>query len=187
MRRTGRGLLGMAAGAMIFASLPMAAQGQEWEELSTSRRVGDETSVDVRVRYGVGNIRLRSGDAGTLYRMGLRYDADHFEPVAEYRSGRLELGVETVGRSLNLKGDQDRGELDLEFSPDVSMDLVLELGAVRANLDLGGLTLTDLEPDPDRRVQHRRRGLRGAEPGEPPGGPPGRGGRCGRGHPGLRW
>lgn len=145
MTGMGRVMLGMAAAALALASLPAAAAGQEWEELSTSRRVGDESAVDVRIRYGVGNIQLRAGDAGTLYRMGLRYDAEHFEPVAEYRSGRLELGVETMGRSLNLKGDRDRGELDLEFSPDVAMDLVMELGAVRANLDLGGLNLTDLE------------------------------------------
>lgn len=142
---TGRGVLRLAVAGVLAAGLPLGVQGQEWEELSTSRKVGDETSVDVRVRYGVGNIRLRPGDGGTLYRMGLRYDADHFEPVAEYRSGRLELGVETVGRGLNLKGDHDGGELDLELSPEVAMDLVLELGAVRANLDLGGLTLTDLE------------------------------------------
>ena len=138
---------GLRSASVMALALGLATgvQAQEWEELSSSRKVDDETSVDVRVRYGVGHIQLRAGEPGTLYRMNLRYDRERFEPVVEYRSARLELGVETVGRNLNIKGSKDGGELALELAPDVAMDLVLELGAVRATVDLGGLDLTDLE------------------------------------------
>jgi hypothetical protein len=145
MNGTMRRVLRSTTMIMMALGLPLGAHAQEWEELSTSRKVGDETSVDVRVRYGVGHVQLRAGEPGTLYRMNLRYDREHFDPVVEYRSGRLELGVETVGRNLNIKGNRDGGELDLELAPDVAMDLVMELGAVRATVDLGGLELTDLE------------------------------------------
>ncbi len=135
---------GVLALGLILA-VPATGGAQEWEQLSASRKVSDRAPMDVRVRYGVGRLQIRPGDPGTLYRMELRFDREHFAPVIEHRPGRLELGTETRGRNLNLKGHQDGGELDLELSPDVPMDLVLEFGAVRASVDLGGLELTDLE------------------------------------------
>jgi len=130
---------------LLALSLPSGARAQEWETLSASRKLSGEDAVDVRIKYGVGRFQVRPGDPGTLYRMDLRYDSERFEPVVEYSRGRLELGVETRGRNLRLKGDNDHGEMTLELSPGVPMDLVLEFGAVRASLDLGGMHLTDLE------------------------------------------
>lgn len=141
-RLASRLLLPALAGLL---ALPLPGAGQQWENVSASRKVSGDGPTDVRVKYGVGRFQVRPGEAGTLYRMSLRYDADHFEPLVDYRSGRLELGTETRNGNLNLKGNQDGGELDLELSRDVPMDLVLEFGAVRATLDLGGLTLSDLE------------------------------------------
>lgn len=145
MRWTGAGVTWLAAGAALLFATPGGVRGQDWQELSTSRKVGDERSVDVHIKYGAGHFRVRPGAAGTLYRMQLRYDADRFEPVAEYSRGLLELGVDGRGRSVDIKGDGDRGEMDLELSPTVAMDLVLEFGAVRADIDLGGMTLSDLD------------------------------------------
>lgn len=136
---------GVSLALLLTLVLPAGARGQEWENLSASRKLSGEDAVDVRIKYGVGRFQVRPGDAGTLYRMDLRYDSERFEPVVDYARGRLELGVETRGRNLNFKGDRDGGEMTLELSPAVPMDLVLEFGAVRANLDLGGLHLTDLE------------------------------------------
>ncbi|HSG49346.1 MAG TPA: LiaF domain-containing protein [Longimicrobiales bacterium] len=130
---------------LLALVVPAGARGQEWENVSASRKLSGEDAVDVRIKYGVGRFQVRPGDPGTLYRMDLRYDSERFEPVVDYSRGRLELGVETRGRNLNFKGDNDGGEMTLELSPAVPMDLVLEFGAVRANLDLGGLHLTDLE------------------------------------------
>lgn len=135
----------LALGLLAILLLPSGVRGQTWEDLSASRKVSGESAVDVRVKYGVGRFQVRPGDPGTLYRMNLRYDAEKFEPVVDYGGRRLELGVETVGRNLNIRGDRDGGEMELELSPAVALDLVMEFGAVRANLDLGGLNLTDLE------------------------------------------
>jgi hypothetical protein len=142
MRSLVPGLLALAG---LLLAFPEAGTAQELEQVSASRRVDDRAPMDVRVKYGVGRLQIRPGDADVLYRMDLRFDPEHFEPVVEYSSGRLELGTETRGRNLNIKGHQDGGELDLELSPNVPMDLVLEFGAVRATVDLGGMELTDLE------------------------------------------
>jgi hypothetical protein len=42
-------------------------------------------------------------------------------------------------------GKQEGGELRVELARSVPMELTLEFGAGRANIDLGGLALTDLE------------------------------------------
>jgi hypothetical protein len=77
--------------------------------------------------------------------MNLRYDEDRFEPVAEYSGHDLHVGVESVRRSRSRRGDRESGELALELARGVPMDLDLQFGAVQADLDLGGLALTDLE------------------------------------------
>lgn len=127
----------------VFAH-PACAQ-VSWRDVTMSRLVGAESSVDVEVKYGAGDLRIRPAAPGTLYRMKLRYDEDAFEPVAEYQRGTLKLGVEGNNRRISVGRDHDEGEMELELARGVPMNLELDFGAVRADLDLGGLALTDLQ------------------------------------------
>ncbi len=133
----------VAAAAALLA-LPLVAEGQDWKTVTMSQRLDGEDDVRVSVRYGAGLFSIRSVDGGLLYRMHLEYDEDRFEPVAEYSGNRLELGVETRRRGLDIDTDE-AGELRLELARGIPMDLDLEFGAVKAELDLGGLALTDLD------------------------------------------
>lgn len=109
-----------------------------------SRQLEDHAEVEVFVDYGVGRFTVQPVGDGLLYRMNLRYDEERFEPVAEYSGHRLEVGLESIRRS-RLRGHRESGELQLELARGVPMDLDLEFGAVHAELDLGGLALTDLD------------------------------------------
>jgi len=131
------------AGAATMIATPSVASAQDWETISASRRQGEVSTFDVRVRYGVGRFQVRPAESGILYDVRLRYDKDNFDPVIDYEDGRLEVGTDAQGRSVNVK--EDDGEMVLQLSRDVPTELVLEFGAVRANLDLGGMTLTDLD------------------------------------------
>ena len=130
---------------LLGGLLPADAAAQSWRTVTMSRQHSGEEALDVRVSYGMGQLRIRPAEDGLLYRMELRYDEESFEPRAEYRGNRLELGVEGTRRNIRLGGNRDRGELDLGLARDVAMDLKLEFGAVRADIDLGGLTLTSLD------------------------------------------
>ena len=66
-------------------------------------------------------------------------------PLAEYQGNALRIGTESLGRRFRLIRDWGAGEMDLALSRDVAMDLNMDFGAVRADIDLGGIRLTRLE------------------------------------------
>lgn len=135
--------------AAALVTLPLAgpepASAQSWRTVTMSRQVSGEDELDVRVEYGAGRLSLHPADGQLLYRMNLRYDEEAFEPVADLDDGRLRLGVHGLGRSIRLGKDRDGGEAEISLARDVPMDLRLELGAVRADLELGGLSMTGLD------------------------------------------
>jgi hypothetical protein len=108
-----------------------------------SRQLESNDPVRVYVEYGAGRFTVRSMDEGLLYRMHLRYDEERFEPVSDLSGNVLRLGTESVGRGVDF--DKHSGELEIELARGIPMDLDLEFGAVRADIDLGGLALTDLD------------------------------------------
>lgn len=133
----------LLAGALAMtALLPAEVSAQEWETFSASRAVGDATSLDVRVRYGAGFFRVRPGQSGALYDVQLEYDASQFDPVLDFDGRHLEIGTDAQRRNINVK--DDAGEMMLELSREVPTELLLEFGAVRADLDLGDMTLSEL-------------------------------------------
>ena len=129
----------------VLSTLPGAdvAEGQSWRTVNSSRRVSGENDVSVRVKYGAGQFNLKPAAPGFLYEMTLTYDEEHFEPLSEYTSGRLMLGIEGTGKNINIDGDNE-SRLDLALTRDVPLDLVLEFGAVKADFDLTGVPLRNL-------------------------------------------
>lgn len=139
---TRKDVLGVALAAAVI--LPTVAQAQEWRTVTMSRQLESRDAIDVEIDYGAGYFSVRSIDEGLLYRMNLEYDEEKFEPVAERSGNLLRLGVETRGRRISL-GGRSAGSLDLELARGVPMDLEINFGAVQADVDLGGLSLTDLD------------------------------------------
>ena len=135
---------GVMMGAALAAAVPGLLSGQEWRDVTMSRQLAGNDELRVGIAYGAGTLSVRSMDDGLLYRMNLRYDEESFEPIAELRGDRLDLGVESVRRGINV-GKGNSGRMDLELARGVPMDLDLEFGAVKADIDLGGLVITDLD------------------------------------------
>lgn len=132
-------------GAVAAAVAPGLLAGQSWRTLTTSHMIEDNDEIRVFVEYAAGRLKVRAADGNVLYRMNLRYDEEMFEPVSDFSGNRLRLGVESIGRGFNIGRRKQSGELDLEFARGIPMDMDLEYGAVRADIDLGGLALTDLD------------------------------------------
>ena len=142
--RWGWALGALWAASLLLSGFPIPGAAQSWRSVTMSRQVADEGELDVRVRFGAGRLVIGPGDPGTLYRMHLRYDEEAFEPVANFEGRRLDLGVEGTKHSIKWRKENSQ-EMTLFLTRDVAMDLDLEFGAVRADLDLGGLQLTKLD------------------------------------------
>jgi hypothetical protein len=129
----------IAAAAVLAA--PAASRGQDWRSITQMRQAGAEEQLRVMVRYGAGNLGIEPGTAGLLYKAALRYDANAFQPELSYQSGALRVGLDDVRvRGRNLRA----GELKLQLGPSVPLDLSLEFGAARADVDLTGLRIKRL-------------------------------------------
>lgn len=135
-------MIPVTAAALVLSAGGLS--GQSWRTVTMSRQLGNERSVEVHVQYGAGRFTVSPMDGGALYRMRLHYDEEIFEPVAEYTPGEIHLGTHNIGRRIRLGRREFDGELDLELSTHVAMDLQMDFGAVKADFDLGGLRLTGL-------------------------------------------
>lgn len=128
---------------------PSFCSGQAMRAFSASRPIASERFLHVTLDFAGGTLAVVPGTDGQLYGLKLRYDADHSTPVQQYdpRTGILRLGVEsTGGTGLRVSS---RAQLEqtarVEFSPDIPLVLYANLGAGDATLNLGNMTLTELD------------------------------------------
>lgn len=124
------------AGAALLA-LPLSGRAQDWRTITQMRQVTDAGQpLRVNIQYGAGTLEVTPGAVGLLYRASLRYDADAFRPELDYDDGVLNLGLDDVRvRGRNVKA----GEMKLQLGTRIPLDMHLEFGAARADLDLSGL------------------------------------------------
>lgn len=144
-----RQLARVTAGVVALASVALPVRGagaQSWRNFDVSRQLVDTTPVLVRLDYEIGALSVRPATGGLLYGAHLRYDAERASPRYEFTPATrtLRLGVEKrAGATAARNGNA--GELRVELTRRVPIDLELRLGAVEADLDLGGMRLDHLK------------------------------------------
>ncbi len=144
----------MNAGAATWAALlvlgagtalPSPSAAQSWSTTQFERQLRGEEALQVNVEYGMGTFNVLPADPGILYRARLRFDEESFAPVHQFRDGVLRVGVDGSGRRTSFRRGEQEGELTLRLGRDVPLRLHLEFGAVRADMELGGLRLEALD------------------------------------------
>lgn len=132
-----------------FCLWAAAAQGQTMRPFSTFRQLHGETRLTARLEYGAGSLRLEPGKPGELYRMNLSYDEDRFVPISDFDAAGLivVLGLKARGEGgvRVVSRDQLRQAAIVSISPRVDLNFDLSLGAVDADLELGGLRISELD------------------------------------------
>ncbi len=133
-----------AVGTALLASTVAA---QDYRVVSGSRLRRGETELRARVEFAAGTLSLVPGEPGTLYRYSLVYDAGQFDPVTSYdpQAHRVRLGVNSRGSGgiSYRRAGGTRQRLEASFSPATPLSLEVSFGAGSAELELGGLSLTD--------------------------------------------
>ncbi len=116
---------------------------------STFRQLHGETRLNARVEYGAGSLRIEPGQPGDLYRMNLSYDEARFVPVSDFdaSSRTVVLGLRAAGQGgvRVVSSNQLKQLASIAISPRADLALDLSLGAVDADIELGGLRISDLD------------------------------------------
>jgi hypothetical protein len=145
MRRLLLVALCLGAGAGAWAT---RAEAQSMRPFSTYRQWHGETRLDARLDYAAGALRLAAGRPTELYRMDVLYDGDRYLPISDFDAARggVTLGLRASGEGglRVVSKNQLRQTASVTFSPNNDLSLVVALGAVDGDLELGGLRLTDL-------------------------------------------
>lgn len=126
---------------------PAGLHGQSFRTVSATRLESGETSLNVRIQFAVGTLRLIPGDGRMLYQGKIHFDEDKFESKIDYDpDGRnLTFGLDSRDRRTRLGRLESAQRLDLALSPHVPTRLSMELGAVDARVELGGMTVSALD------------------------------------------
>lgn len=109
--------------------------------------LGSESSVRVDIEIAAGEINIHGG-AAELLEAEFTYNVDELKPEVSFSGGTLSVqtpDVEGVGSLVDI--DEYRYEWDLHLNDDVPMEMTLRMGAGRADLDIGSLSLTRLDFD----------------------------------------
>lgn len=116
---------------------------------ATFRQLHGETRLGARLEYAAGSLRIGPGQPTELYRMDLSYDEDRFVPLSDFDAtrGSVLLGLRAAGDAgvRVVSRNQLQQVAALAFSPRVDLALDLTLGAVDADVELGGLRVSALD------------------------------------------
>lgn len=130
----------VTAVSVAILGVASSAHAQDWRTVTSLRQFKAEQALRVDVEYGAGRLFITPGEANALYKATLRYDAKAFRPLTQYEDGRLRIGIEGGSiKGRNMKS----GRLDLALGTRVPLDLHLKFGAVRAQMELGGLRIRE--------------------------------------------
>jgi hypothetical protein len=134
--------------ALVLLALPSAGQAQSRRPFTTFRQYHGEPRLAVRLEYAAGNVRVAPGPENRLYRMDLSYDESRYVPLSEFdgQSGSVVLGLRPAGEGgvRVVSRDQLSQPATVSLSPKADLALDLALGAVDADVDLGGLRVSSL-------------------------------------------
>jgi hypothetical protein len=126
---------------------PVFADAQTWRTVEMSRQLRDSAAHEISVNYAGGRFTLLSGRAGLLYDARIRYDEQRGIPEVGYDREARQLSFNLELEEESNPGKSSFGEMRLALAPSIPIELDLELGAVEADIALGGLAITGLRVD----------------------------------------
>ena len=132
---------------LIAPSTPLSAQ--DYRTVTLSKQYRGQDSLQAEIEFAAGVLKVRPGSPGSLYRMELSYDPQRFAPLSKVDSSGtdLRLGIKSSGQagiSVGLKNDRPQDGL-IELNPRTILSLDVSLGAAQADLDFGGLRVSQAE------------------------------------------
>jgi hypothetical protein len=139
--------LGVLIAALVLSGCATDPE-QAWRTTSAVRARDASDSLQLRVNLTGGALRLSPADDAELYDYSMRYDAARYEVERRFDSASHTLTLRLDGERRPLRGpsgnEKEQARLSLAVARGVPLDVALRLGAVDADLDLGGLAVDRL-------------------------------------------
>lgn len=135
----------LALAAFLFFAVGCTITTKPQTE-SRSVELGSARSVRTEIRMSTGKLDV-AGGAGDLLDADFTYNVASWKPEVRYELDGTE-GILTIEQPSGLRGvplGKVRYEWNLRLNDDIPMDMLIELGAGNGNLELGNLSLTQLD------------------------------------------
>ncbi|HDQ71205.1 MAG TPA: hypothetical protein ENN19_03795 [Chloroflexi bacterium] len=101
----------------------------------------------VNILFGAGELEIEAGEADTLLAARFRYNVEQWEPIVAYDDGVLTVEQGGVKGNWGIPTGNTRNDWNLKFSPAALLEIDLDLGAGKGDLDFTGLQITALDVD----------------------------------------
>ncbi len=134
--------------ALVFCAIAVGHRlaAQESRTVNVSRQLRDSAATHLWLEYGAGHLEIHPTSDPLLFDMRLRYNDDNGSLLHQYNAAEHTLRLGVNGQSIRVgkrMSDETSGEMNLALSRAVPFDLQLDVGAAKADVELGGLMLTD--------------------------------------------
>jgi hypothetical protein len=103
--------------------------------------------VDVDIVFGAGRLELEAGVSDELLSGVFRYNVDQWAPEITHGEGALKVRQGGDEDAWGIPSGNIRNRWELEFSPEVPLEMDVKLGAGEAELDFTDLRISNLDVD----------------------------------------
>jgi len=130
----------------VEINVPTIEVGEIRDEQETIPLSGAE-SATVEVVFGAGELAAEAGVSDQLFSAHFRYNVEHWAPEVAYEDGMLTIKQGGSKEDWGIPTGNTHNEWELEFSPEIPLEMDFKVGAGGGELDFTGLQLEGLDMD----------------------------------------
>jgi hypothetical protein len=130
----------------IDIQVPTLQVGEMQDERRSIPLAGAESAA-VEILFGAGDLEIEAGTSDELFSGHFRYNVERWEPQITYDDDVLVIKQGGHEEDWAIPTGMTRNEWDLEFSPEIPLEMDITLGAGEGSLDFTGLQLAALDVD----------------------------------------
>ena len=104
-------------------------------------------SATVDILFGAGKLKIEAGTSDQLLAAHFRYNVEQWEPEITYEEGTLTIRQGSTKEDWGIPTGNTRNEWELELSPDIPLDINIDIGAGEGELDFSEMQIVNLDLD----------------------------------------
>jgi hypothetical protein len=152
----GLGLMGSSLACCIMPQIPdielpdidinvPTVEVGELREVEEEIPLSGAESAAVNVRFGAGELDIEAGEPDSLLAGRFRYNVEQWKPSVTYEEGELKIEQGGTKEDWGIPTGNTRNEWELAFSPQIPLEMKIDIGAGEGDLDFSGLKLSELD------------------------------------------